>query len=81
MRVVKGYKGRILDVQVFQLRDEGYTSHFSIVEDRGSEMLETYFQTGQRFATHDDALTGAFWLAANKIEKGYEPHFNKAREE
>jgi hypothetical protein len=75
MRVRKGYRGRILDVQVIPLRDEGYTAHFSIEDHRGFEVVDTYFETGQRFATEDEALQAALWWGANKIETGYDPDF------
>jgi hypothetical protein len=56
MRVRKGYKGHFVDVQVIPLRDAGYTAHFYVEDHRGFEVVDTYFQTGQRFATEDEAL-------------------------
>jgi hypothetical protein len=76
MRVRKGYRGRVVDVQVLPLRDRGYTAHFSIEDHQGIDVVETCFQTGQRFTTEDDALQAALWWGVNKIETGYDPNFN-----
>jgi hypothetical protein len=67
------YKGRLIDARVLTVRDGGWTAHFDIAENQGSETLDTHFETGQVFESEEIALETAIRLAVQKIDTGYTP--------
>ena len=73
---VKHYKGRTIDARAYQVRGGGWAAHFDIAEHRGSETIGTHFESGQLFETEKLALQAAVWMAARKIDSGYEPTFS-----
>jgi hypothetical protein len=72
---VRNYKGRTIDARAYPLRTGGWAAHFDIAEHKGSETIDTHFESGQVFESEKLALQAAVWMAARKIDSGYEPTF------
>ena len=62
------YKGMLIDSRAIPLRGGGWTTHYSVWQDLGSESLDHYAETGQEFATEKDALEFGVRLAVQKID-------------
>lgn len=72
MNTRHNYKGRIIESRIYPLRDGGWTAHFSIEDHLGYCVLDTPFETGQRFPTRNAALGASIRMGMDKIESRFE---------
>jgi hypothetical protein len=67
------YNKRVVEVTSFPLRDGGFTVHFFIEDHTDNEHVDaTLFESGQRFATDEQALVTGMELGKRKIDEGYD---------
>ena len=66
------YRGFVIEVVTYALRDSTHTAHFNIEKHDGTGLSKTPFQTGKRSATEDGAVEEAIRIAMHKIDTGFE---------
>lgn len=66
------YKGFVIEVVTYNLRDSTHTAHFNIEKHDGTGIFGTPLQTGKRCATEDGAVEEAIRMAMHKIDTGFE---------
>jgi hypothetical protein len=66
------YNKHVVDVISLPLRDGGLTVHVNLERHAPSHSDVTHFETGQRFATGDEALTTGIELGKRKVNEGCE---------
>jgi hypothetical protein len=71
-RIRQDYKKHIIEVTSTPLRDGGFTVLFEIEQHAGTHVDVTHFESGQRFATDEEALEAGIKLGQNKVDVGYE---------
>lgn len=71
MKERRKYKGCLIEARAIPVLGGGWTSHFSIEQHRGCDVLDTRFQTGQLFETDEAALQAGFHYGAHKVESGF----------
>lgn len=72
MRMKLRYKGRVIDVRVYRVRDGGWTAHLSIQGHHRRGVLDTHFETGQRFPSCEAAVQAATRLGMHNIDTGFD---------
>jgi hypothetical protein len=70
MKTRKNYKKHVIEITTFELRDGGYTAHFSIEEHDGEGVTDAYFTTGKRYETKKAAIDATLETAKRKIDNG-----------
>jgi len=72
-KIRQNYKDHhVIEVSSIPLRDGGFTMHF-FLEHHGRDILVTQFESGQRFATDEEALQAGIQFGRQKVDMGYEP--------
>ncbi|MHB8218164.1 MAG: hypothetical protein ACYDDS_18985 [Candidatus Sulfotelmatobacter sp.] len=67
------YNKHVVEATSLSLRDGGFTVHFFIEDHTSKAHVDvTEFQSGQRFATDEEALTAGIELGKRKVDEGYE---------
>jgi hypothetical protein len=68
MVTIRTYKDRLIDARILPVRTGGWTAHFSVLEERGSGLLDNHVETGLVFESEKDALEFALRAATQKID-------------
>jgi hypothetical protein len=66
------YNKHVVEVISLPLRDGGFTVHVNLERHTPSHSDVTHFETGQRFATDEEALATGLELGKRKVDEGYE---------
>ena len=66
------HKEYVIEVTALPLRDGGFTAHISIMKDGCSYTDDTRFESGQVFASEDEALEAGFVMGKQKIDAGFQ---------
>jgi hypothetical protein len=66
------YKQHVIEATSLPLRDEGFTVHLDIERHTGRDLEVTHFESGQRFATDEEAIAAGIRLGEHKVDTGYE---------
>ena len=71
-RLKRLYKEYVIEVTALPLRDGGFTAHVSIMKDGRSYTDDTRFESGQVFASENEALEAGFVMGKQKIDAGFQ---------
>jgi hypothetical protein len=74
-RVLKSYDAFVAQMTAIPLREPkgSFTGHVDIRKDNGAFSEETHFESGQVFASENEALQAGFQIAKQKIDTGFQP--------
>ena len=67
-----GYKGYVIEAQVSELRDGGFSAEFYIEEHDSSGVTVTQFYVPTIFSTQESAIEAAIHAGRLKIDMGFE---------
>jgi hypothetical protein len=71
MKERRTYKGYVVEARAIRVRGGGWTSHFSVEQHRGYEVIDSRFETGQIFKTGEAALQAGLHYGAYKVESNF----------
>ena len=67
-----GYKGYVIEVRLFELKDGEFSAEFSVEEHEADGFMETEFYLPDTFPTQDSAIEAAIQAGRQKIDMGFE---------
>ena len=71
-RLKRLYKEYVIEVTALPLRDGGFAAQISIMKDGRSYRDDTRFESGQVFASENEALEAGFVMGKQKIDAGFQ---------
>jgi hypothetical protein len=67
-----GYKGYVIEVRLFELKDGEFSAEFSVEEHEADGSMETEFYLPDTFPTRESAFEAAIQAGRQKIDMGFE---------